>query len=156
MPSPGLQLEAEALPRIDFHPCVFMAKLSGLAIRSRSSRLLNLWTSQLSCSLCCFCQRFASAVLGPSLGHMPSYLRVANINTETRAYTGIAERNVPNCMAPPDAACAERYNTHVGQMSWPDRRLDPQPHLERGKVGGETFCGKGFGTHTGVPLRMEP
>ena len=50
-------------------------KLSGLAISSRSSRLLNLWTSQLSCSFCCFCQRFASAVLGPSLGRMPSNLK---------------------------------------------------------------------------------
>ena len=124
MPSPGLQLEAELLPRIVFHPCVYMAKLSGLEISSRSSCLLNLWTSPLSCSLCCFCQRFASAVLGPSLGHVPSYLRVANINTATRAYTGIVERNVPICNAPPEAACAERYNTYAGQMSWPDRRLD--------------------------------
>ena len=124
MPSPCLQLEAELLPRIDLHPCVYMVKLGGLAISSRSSRLLNLWTSHLSCSFCCFCQRFASAVLGPSLGHMPSYLRVANINTATRAYTGTAERNVPICIALPDAACAERYNTYAGQMSWLDRRLD--------------------------------
>ena len=42
-------------------------------------------------------------------------------------HTGIAEllqSSVPTCIAPPDAACAERYNTYAGQMSWPDRRLD--------------------------------